>query len=118
MMRRNFWVTGLVVLAAVSAVTPALSQGIIINRDGVGITDPRARDYDDDGPRRDRRDRDADWREITEREAVRIARSRGLRQVDDVDRTRSTFRIFGEDRRGRDIRVTVDRRSGEVLSVR
>lgn len=121
-MQKRSWTLAVLALAAASAVTPALSQGLVIGRDGVTIVDPRARGYDDDGPRRgdSRRDRDREdrHREITEREAIRIARSQGLRELDDVDRTRSTFRVVGEDRRGRDIRVTIDRRSGEVLSVR
>ena len=120
-MQKSSWALGILALAAASAVTPALSQGLVIGRDGVTIVDPRARGYDDDdGPRRgdNRRGRDVRRREITEREAIRIARGQGLRELDDVDETRSTYRVVGEDRRGRDIRVTIDRRSGEVLSVR
>lgn len=65
--------------------------------------------------RRDRRDRDR--REISERQAVRIARAEGVRTVDEVKRTRSRYVIEGLDRRGRDIEVSVDRRTGDVLSV-
>ena len=54
---------------------------------------------------------------IGEREAIRIARHEGVRQVDDIRRTRSSFVVRGSDRRGNDIRVAVDRRTGDVVSV-
>jgi hypothetical protein len=55
--------------------------------------------------------------EIDERQAVRIAKREGIRSVDDVRRTRSRYLVEGSDRRGNDMRVSVDRRSGEVISV-
>jgi hypothetical protein len=55
---------------------------------------------------------------LSEREAIRIARREGLREVDDVERTRRSFRVIGVDRRGRDILVEVDRRNGDVIRVR
>jgi hypothetical protein len=54
---------------------------------------------------------------ISQREAIRIARHEGLRQVDGVRRSRSAYVVLGTDRRGDDIRVSVDRRTGEVISV-
>ena len=48
---------------------------------------------------------------------MRIAKGEGVREVEEVRRTRSAYRIDGIDRRGDDIRVNVDRVSGEVLSV-
>jgi hypothetical protein len=54
---------------------------------------------------------------ISEREAIRIARHEGLRDVDSVRRSRSVYVVEGTDRRGNDIRVDVDRRTGEVVSV-
>jgi hypothetical protein len=113
------------VLGALAALaTPAAAQGIVIGRDGIRVEEPRdnSRSRDDviierrDGRRDDNR-RGPDRREVSEREAIRIAKGEGLRNVEDVDRTRSTYRLDGTDRRGRDITVVVDRRSGEVISV-
>ena len=73
---------------------------------------------------RDRRDyRDPDYEDrrpdgISEREAIRIARHVGLRDVDSVTARRRIYRIDGGDRHGDDIRVIIDRYSGEVLAVR
>lgn len=110
-MKRMIIVLGLVMSAA-AVPAPALSQGIEIGPDGVRILEPRGPDRVEG--RRDRRDR----REISERDAVRIARSEGVREVDEVVARRGTYRVLGADRRGRDIRVDIDRRSGEVISVR
>ena len=113
-MRRTLLAIGMLALGAVSVATPTLAQDIRIGPDGVRIMEP---DRDRRGPPPrfdDRRDR----RGISQREAVRIARGEGLREVDDVREGRRSYRIFGTDRRGRDIRVEVDRRSGDVLSVR
>jgi hypothetical protein len=110
-MKNRFWAIGLVALGAVTVGAPALAQNIQIGPDGVRIME---QDRDRRGPPRDRRDR----RDVSEREAVRIARGEGVREVDDVRSSRRTFSVIGVDRRGRDIRVDIDRRSGEVLSVR
>lgn len=119
-MQKKFWAIGFLAISAVALASPASSQGIEIGPDGVRILEPQGR-YEGRGydRREDRRDdRYERRRELSEREAVRIARSEGLREVDDVLRTRRTFRVIGADRRGRDIRVEIDRRTGEVLSVR
>lgn len=100
-------------LIAVATATPSLAQGIEIGRDGVRLVDPNAR-RDDDMRRDDRRAS----REIGERDAIRIARGEGVREVDDVRRTNRSFRVVGTDRSGDDIQVDIDRRSGDVLSVR
>lgn len=55
---------------------------------------------------------------ISEREAVSIARSEGMREIDDVFRQRRTIRVEGGDRRGDDMTVIIDARTGEVLDVR
>jgi len=96
-------------LMALTAVPQTFAQSIQLGPDGVRIVEPDRMD------RRDRRDRDR--REISERQAVRIARAEGVRTVDEVKRTRSRYVIEGLDRRGRDIEVSVDRRTGDVLSV-
>lgn len=111
-MQNKFWAIGLIALGAVTVGTPVLAQNIVIGPDGVRVMEP---DRDRRGPPRDdRRDR----REISEREAVRIARGEGVREVDDVRTSRRTYSVLGADRRGRDIRVDIDRRSGDVISVR
>lgn len=117
--------TLLAAVAVASLAGPAAAQGITIGPNGVTIDDGRRDDRDRRGPppgfRDDRRgppDRFERRRELSEREAVRIARAEGLRDVDDVVRTRSTFRVEGVDRRGDDMLVIVDRRSGRVVDVR
>ncbi|WP_279482084.1 PepSY domain-containing protein [Aureimonas sp. SK2] len=97
--------------AAIASAAPAMAQGIQIGPDGVRIVDPNSRR--DDVRRDDRR-----GREIGERDAVRIARAEGVREVDDVRRTSRSYRVIGVDRRGDDIQVDIDRRSGDVIGVR
>ncbi len=67
-------------VVALATATPSFAQGIEIGRDGVRLVDPNARQGD---MRRD--DRRA-GREINERDAVRIARGEGVREVDEVRR--------------------------------
>lgn len=99
-------------VVALATATPSFAQGIEIGRDGVRLVDPNARQNDQ------RRDDRRAGREINERDAVRIARGEGVREVDDVRRTNRSFRVVGVDRSGDDIQVDIDRRSGDVLSVR
>ncbi|MEE2951337.1 MAG: PepSY domain-containing protein [Pseudomonadota bacterium] len=95
---------------------PAFAQSIEIGRDGIRLV-PNQQDVREERiDRRDERAIRADG--LSEREAVRIARSQGVREVDAITKTRRAYRIAGIDRRGDDIRVDIDRRSGEVLSVR
>jgi len=109
------WTTALAAVALLGSAAPSLAQGIEIGRDGVRLVDPNAqRPGDRDGRPADRRSA----REIGERDAIRIARAEGVREVDDVTRTRNAFRVMGTDRRGDDIQVDVDRRSGDVIAVR
>jgi len=105
--------TAALAVVALAAATPSFAQGIEIGRDGVRLVDPNARR---DNDRRD--DRRPAAREINERDAVRIARGEGVREVDDVRRTSRSYRVVGVDRSGDDIQVDIDRRSGDVLSVR
>ncbi|WP_161992747.1 PepSY domain-containing protein [Aureimonas leprariae] len=100
---------GAIALGLVSISAPTFAQGIEFGPNGVRLNDGRDqgrnnRNDDDDG--------------ISQREAVRIARSEGLRDVDSVSERRRSFRVEGADRRGRDITVDVDKFSGNVLSVR
>ncbi|KQT47523.1 hypothetical protein ASG43_10560 [Aureimonas sp. Leaf454] len=104
---------GLLALSAAAFATPSMAQTLSIGPDGVRVLEERPGRPD----RPERRD-DRGRGEVSEREAVRIARGEGLREVEDVRRTRSSYRIEGLDRRGDDIRVDVDRRSGAVIDVR
>jgi uncharacterized membrane protein YkoI len=106
-MLKKLLIIGAASLIALTAIPQTFAQSIQLGPDGVRIIEP---------DQRDRRDRDRRY-EISERQAVRIARAEGVRTVDEVRRTRSRYVIEGLDRRGRDIEVSVDRRTGDVLSV-
>jgi hypothetical protein len=92
----------------------AQAQVLEFGPGGVRI-DPRPPEFREDrrGPplRDDRRRFD----EVTRGEAVRIARRSGIVEVDEVIPAGPRWRIEGTDRRGRDMRVVIDRRTGEVL---
>jgi hypothetical protein len=98
---RSKLVIGAALLAGLAA-APASAQGISIGPGGVRIDDGR-RDYD---------------RDLSRGDAIRIARREGLIDVDDVDRRGPRLIVRGSDRRGDDITVVVDSRSGEVIDVR
>ncbi len=125
-MTRRTWTFGALAAAALLAASPAVSQSLQIGKDGVRIVPQNQERTDGDVRMRDRRDRDVRDRghddrmtsEVSERQAIRIAKGEGLRDVDSVTKTRKAYRVAGVDRRGDDIRVTIDRRSGEVISVR
>ncbi|MGO4448889.1 PepSY domain-containing protein [Phyllobacterium sp. TAF24] len=103
-MHKVLVMAGAAALMVVSS-APSYAQSIEIGPGGVRLVEPQMeRSY--------RR-----ISNISERTAVRIARAEGLRDVDDVTRTRSRFIIEGTDYRGDDIKVSVDRRTGEVISV-
>lgn len=113
---------GLVAGLASLTAAPVLAQGIQIGPGGVRVLPddrgPPPSGYDYDGPRRFRDEPPPRRREITEREAVRIARSQGMREVDDVYSRGRTINVEGADRRGRDLTVIIDRRSGDIVDVR
>ncbi|WP_426128736.1 PepSY domain-containing protein [Pararhizobium sp. PWRC1-1] len=109
-MLKKFILIGAMSLCALTAAPASFAQTVELGRDGIRIIEPDSMNRRDN---RDRNQRD----EISERQAVRIARSEGVRTVDDVRRTRSRYVIQGLDRRGNDIEVSIDRRSGNVLSV-
>ncbi|MGH6861770.1 MAG: PepSY domain-containing protein [Phyllobacterium sp.] len=104
-MLKKYLIIGAASLMTLTAVPQTYAQSIEIGPGGVRLREPERE-------RMHRRDRDID-----ERRAVRIARSEGVRNVDNVRRTRSRYIVEGIDRRGNDIEVSIDRRSGEVLSV-
>lgn len=103
-----------IALLGVAAVGPASAQSLDFGRDGVRVypdrpdfrrpPPPPRYDNDDDG--------------ISRGEASRIARRNGVDDIDRIVETRDTFRVFGEDRRGNDIRVDIDKDDGDVISVR
>ena len=95
-------------VATAAFVTPVAAQGIEIGPNGVRLN--QSSDV--------RNDRNRRVAEISQRQAIRIARGEGLRDLDDVNLTRRAYRVEGTDRSGEDITVDVDRVSGEVLSVR
>ena len=118
----------LVVLLSITGASPVLAQTVQIGPNGIRVVPddqrgppppPRGehdgRDFHGDG-----RDSHGDRRfeEISDRQAVRIARGEGLRQVDEIRRGRMSLRVIGTDRRGDDIVVVIDRHNGEVIDVR
>ena len=107
-MLKKYLIAGTIALATLSTAAPTLAQSIELGRDGIQLRQDRA-------DRQDRRQ--VKVAEISERQAVRIAKGEGVREVEDVRKTRSSYRIEGVDRAGDDITVNVDRASGDVLSV-
>ncbi|ATU92117.1 PepSY domain-containing protein [Phyllobacterium zundukense] len=104
-MLKRLVVVGAAALMTVAAVPQGFAQSIVIGPDGVRLREA--------APERVERR----YYEIGERQAVRIARSEGVRDVDNVRRTRSRYVVEGIDRRGDDIRVDIDRQTGDVISV-
>ncbi|PPE82059.1 hypothetical protein C3941_04505 [Kaistia algarum] len=115
------FLAGAALAAGLFAVAPGASaQGVMIGPDGVQIVPPGfdrgpppppPRGYDRDQQRYGEND------EIGPREARRIARSAGMAQTYDVGRRGGVWIVRGEDRRGRDLRVVISARSGEVVNV-
>ena len=127
-MRKAFWAYGILAAASIAASAPAAAQTVQIGRDGVKIIPTeQMRDRRDDrdrydnrrgDDRRDRQERRQVRESVSERDAIRIARRQGVRDVGSVTKTRSTYRVAGIDRRGHRIRVDIDRDSGSVIRVR
>jgi len=116
---------GLIAGLAFATAAPSMAQSLEIGPNGVRVRpdDDRRGPPPPPGPGFDRPDDFRDGptprrREISEREAVRIARSEGMREVDDVYRQRRSIRVEGGDRRGRDMTVIIDSRSGDVIDIR
>lgn len=95
-----------VVLASLISVAPANAQSIEIGPNGIQVNPDGDRDH-----------RPMRRHEISERQAARIAYREGMRDVDDVSRRRNVIVVRGADRRGDDMRVVIDRRTGDVLEV-
>jgi len=86
---------------------PALAQSIEFGPGGV-----RVNPYDAPGVRGGR-----EFDVISPREARAIARDEGLVEIDAVIRTGNRYSVEGVDYRGRDMRVLIDARSGDVIRV-
>ncbi|MDH7785914.1 putative membrane protein YkoI [Ochrobactrum sp. 19YEA23] len=99
-----------VIVAALLSTVPAQAQSIEIGPNGIQVNP------DDD--RRMHRDRRDYGDEISERRAARIARNEGMDEVESVSRRRNAYIVRGLDRDDNDMRVIIDRRSGDVLEVR
>lgn len=97
-------------MSAVAVSAPAKSQSIEIGPNGIQVNP--------DGNNRMDRNRRAVRGEISERQAARIARAEGMDEVESVSSRRNSYIVRGIDRRENDMRVVVDRRTGEVLEVR
>ena len=86
---------------------PAIAQSIELGPGGVRINP-----YDAPGIRGGRQ-----FDMISPREARSIARDEGLVEIDAVIRTGNRYHVEGVDRRGRDVQVIIDARSGDVIRV-
>ncbi|BCP55313.1 hypothetical protein K32_39300 [Kaistia sp. 32K] len=98
----------------------ASAQGVTIDQDGVHVMPQNDRGYDrynqyDRGQQYERGQYD---RGVGPREARRIARGAGLADVFNVSQRGNVWIVRGTDFRGRDMRVTVSARTGEVVDVR
>lgn len=108
--------SAMLALGLAAAVPTASAQGVVIDENGLRIVPPGA----DRGPPPrgyDRGYEEERVREIGPREARRIARSAGMAETYDVGRRGPMWIVRGEDRRGRDLRVVISARSGEVVDV-
>lgn len=100
--------SALLSIVLAGSATTSFAQGIEFGPGGVRI-DPGIE-------RRDRRPPPR-FDGISEREAIRIARRRGVADVERVRETPRGFIVAGTDRDGEDIRVTISR-DGDVIDVR
>lgn len=110
----KYSVIAAVFISALVSTAPAQAQSLEVGPNGIQINPDGNRRID-----RDRRpDRRLDRGEINERRAERIARSEGMDEVESVSRQRNVYVVRGIDRRDNDMRVVIDRRTGDVLEVR
>jgi hypothetical protein len=102
------FLAGVMLVSSLGLVSgPSLAQGLSIGPGGVRV---------DPGYRRDDRGYRGDD-DISRGDAVRIARRAGLVDLDNVGRRGPRFVVRGSDRRGDDITVIVDSRTGDVIDV-
>lgn len=98
-----------VIVSALVSTVPAHEKSVEIGPNGV-------RANPDGGPQI-QRDRRPDRGGISERRTTRIARDEGMDKVESVVERRNAYIVRGIDRRDNDMRVVIDRRTGEVLEV-
>ena len=117
-MNNRNWVFGTLAASALLVASPAISQSLQLGRDGIRVVPQEQEQSDQNMRSQDRRANDRETTGISERQAIRIAKGEGLKDVDSVTKTRRTYRVVGADRQGDDIRVSIDRQTGEVLGVK
>lgn len=88
----------------------ALGQSIDLGPDGLRVRPPEVVPEGRAAPRYEAED------EISEEEAVRIARREGMRRVERVREGRRGWVVVGSDRNGDDMRVMIGR-DGEIIDV-
>lgn len=98
------------VLAGMVFTHPASGQSIDIGPDGLRVRPPEFVPDRRPAPPEEIDD------EISEDEAVRIARREGLRRVERVREGRRGWVVVGIDRNGDDMRITIGR-DGEVIDI-
>jgi len=62
------------------------------------------------------RDRPAPRREVTQAQAVQIARGYGIVEIEEIERDDGGWEIEGRDRRGREVEISINR-DGRVTRV-
>jgi hypothetical protein len=107
-MPRHFVTAALAAGLLVTAAFSAAAQSIEIGPGGVRV---------DPGYRRPAPPPRYEEAGVGRREAVRIARSQGLRDVESVERRGRVWRVQGVDRNGDDMVVVVHAETGEVVRV-
>ncbi|MBJ6135503.1 PepSY domain-containing protein [Ochrobactrum sp. Q0168] len=100
-------VSAAAILMTLLSTDPSQAQSIEIGPNGIQVNP-------DDNRRMDRQGRDY-GEGISERRAARIARGEGMEEVESVSRRRNVYVVRGLDGRDDDMRVVIDRRTGEVL---
>ena len=109
-MRKVLTIGAIALLGTLTAGAPAMAQSFEVGPRGFRV-DPG---YDRDRGDRGRRDRDDS---VSEREAIGIARSAGMARVGRISGGYGrVWRVTGIDRRGDELRMVIDDRSGRVIS--
>jgi hypothetical protein len=110
-MRARFAIPALgMLLTGIVMSQAALGQAIDLGPDGLRVRPPEFVPEGRPAPRDEVED------EISEEDAVRIARSEGMRRVERVREGRRGWVVVGIDRNGDDMRVMIGR-DGEVMDV-
>ena len=109
---RNTLVAGALAIAALAAAVPAQAAGPAVTLEfGTPHHGPNF------GYGRRGHDRDVGRHMLSPREVRGILRANGFRQIRFVDRRGPVYQARAENRRGRDVLVTVSARSGNIINV-